>query len=348
MDSNQNNLFITGTAYHFIAAYHIAKERYSSSSYLNFIYFSKSEQTDYEIPDVIPNSNCKIIRFERESWDELVKMLELQSFKRFFFFHENNIFNKYLAYQLKQKGTIICLGPDGSKPYGIFKKNHEIISMFKDTWVDYKLLKSKGLYFPRLIWSKYYRYGSCKLLDEVWLQYPELFDAVKNKTFCEIEQMPSFKIQFLNDLINYFSFNDQLLFENQKIILYFNQPLNSKSLIDKEVHILSLISEKFPGRKIIVKLHPATQPSVKSNLKKLPFLYIIDDLMPAEFYLAKVYNSIILTGWSAAILHDFECTQNRFYYLFPFFKKVKDKVLSQISIIGFPHVKIIDSLDQLV
>ena len=87
-----------------------------------------------------------------------------------------------MAYFLKKKGTKICLGPDGTKPYGLFNKKHEMLSMLKDTLNDYKLLKSKGLKLPDLIWSRYYKYGSFKLLDEVWLQYPELFNFKKNKT----------------------------------------------------------------------------------------------------------------------------------------------------------------------
>jgi hypothetical protein len=218
--------------------------------------------------------------------------------------------------------------------------------MLKDTWRDYKLLNSNGLKLYSLIWSKYYRYGSFKHLDEVWLQYPELFDAKKNKTKGKIVKLPELKIENIIKLSKAFKF-DCKLNEKDGIILYFNQPFFSKPLIDKEFEILEQISISFPHKKINIKLHPGTNPSVKDKMLGKSYLNVIEDKMPAEFYLKEVSNSIVLTGWSAALMHDINKNNNNYFYLYPLYKKTNDKVLSQISLIGFPHVKMLDNIKEL-
>lgn len=346
MKEIKKNLFVTFTPYQFISAFNLCRELYASEIYENVIYFSKSEKTEYELNEVLNNFNGNIIRFEIEDWPTIIKTIREQTISRFFFYQENSIYNKYLAYHLKKKGTLICLGPDGTKPYGIFNKKHELLSMLKDTWRDYKLLRSKGLMLYTLIWSKYYRYGSFKFLDEVWLQYPELFDAKKNKTKGKIVKLPELKIENIIKLSKAFKF-DCKLNEKEGIILYFNQPFFSKPLIDKEFEILEQISISFPHKKINIKLHPGTNPSVKDKMLGKSYLNVIEDKMPAEFYLKEVSNSIVLTGWSAALMHDINKNNNNYFYLYPLYKKTNDKVLSQISLIGFPHVKMLDNIKEL-
>jgi hypothetical protein len=346
MKEIKKNLFITFTPYQFISAYNLCKENYQADEFVNIIYFFKSNKSGYEISLKFEDFNGEIIRFDDESWLDLIMSLKDQVFCRFFFFQENSIYNKYLAYHLKKKGTIICLGPDGTKPYGIFNKKHEIISILKDTWRDYKLLKSNGLMLNVLMWSKYYRYGSFKYLDEVWLQYPELFDAKKNKTKGKIVKLPELNSENITKLSKAFKF-DCKLNEKERIILYFNQPFFSVPLIDKEFEILEEISNSFPHKKINIKLHPGTNPSVKDKMLGKSYLNVIEDKMPAEFYLKEVSNSIVLTGWSAALMHDINKNNNNYFYLYPLYKKTNDKVLSQISLIGFPHVKMLDNIKEL-
>lgn len=346
MKEIKKNLFVTFTPYQFISAYNLCKENYQSDEIENIIYFFKSKKNSYELSLKFEDFNGEIVRFDDESWLNIIATLKGQIFNRFFFFQENSIHNKYLAYYLKKKGTIICLGPDGTKPYGIFNKKHELLSMLKDTWRDYKLLRSKGLMLYTLIWSKYYRYGSFKFLDEVWLQYPELFDAKKNKTKGKIVKLPELKIENIIKLSKAFKF-DCKLNEKEGIILYFNQPFFSKPLIDKEFEILEQISISFPHKKINIKLHPGTNPSVKDKMLGKSYLNVIEDKMPAEFYLKEVSNSIVLTGWSAALMHDINKNNNNYFYLYPLYKKTNDKVLSQISLIGFPHVKMLDNIKEL-
>lgn len=339
----KRNLFITATSYQFMSAFNLCKELYSSDDFINIIYFLKSEKTNFNFENSLAGFNGKIVRFGIVNWAVIVKDLRNDSFDRFYFFQENSIYNKYLAYYLKKKGTKICLGPDGTKPYGLYTKKHEWLSMLRDTVNDYWLLYSKGLELPKLIWSKYYKYGSFELLDEVWLQYPKLFDSKENKTIGRVIAMPEFTSSNLNLLADIFGFHNTLL-EDKNVILYFNQPFHSEPLIEKEFEILSLLAIQFPDRRLHVKLHPSTNPHVEDRMALLPYITIIKDNMPAEFYMAKVSNSIILSNWSAAIMHPIIEQNNKLYYLYPLYKKTKDKVFSQISFFGFPHIQNVEDV----
>ena len=76
MTSIKRNLFITGTPYQFIAAFNLCKELYASDNFENYIYFSKSDNTDYDIKESVADFNGKIIRIENTNWATLVKDLQ--------------------------------------------------------------------------------------------------------------------------------------------------------------------------------------------------------------------------------------------------------------------------------
>lgn len=346
MTSLKENVFVAFTPYHLISAFNLCESKFNSDEDENLIYFAKSSKTNYEIDTTLLSKNVRILRFYTEKWPQLALNLKDKSVHRFIFFQENSIFNKYLAHYLKQNGAKIILASDGTKPYGVFNKKHEFLSMLKDTYNDYKKLKVNNLKLSNFIWSKYYRYGSFKLLDEVWLQYPELFNSKKNKTRGKIVKLPDLSLDSINKLSKILHFDSQLT-EYSNIILYFNQPFYSKELIEQEFVILDNLKSKYPDKVIYIKLHPHTNCEVLFRLKSLSNLNIIEDNMPAEFYLMKVRNSIILTGWSTAIMHDFPELENFNYYLYPIYKKTNDSTLSQINLIAFPHIKMIDSLNQL-
>lgn len=347
MTSIKRNLFVAVTPYQLITAYNLSYQNFNSEEFENIIYFVKSEKINYEFSKSNLENNIFVKRFTLHEWPILILKLKNEVFFRFIFFQENSIFNKYLAFHLKKGGAIIALGPDGTKPYGVFEKRHEILSIIKDTIIDYKKLFSNGLKLPRLFCSRYYRYGSFTILDEVWLQYPNLFDTVKNKTNGRILKLPELNIDAVNRLASLLEFESQLI-QKQDIVLYFNQPFFTKELMDKEFEILKQFESIFLKKQIIIKLHPGTNPEVKKRMLEFQNLRIIEDNMPAEFYLATVSNSIILTGWSTATMHHFPSQNNISYYLYSLYKQTKDKTLSQINLISFPHIQMVTSLNEFL
>jgi hypothetical protein len=347
MKAIKRNLFLAATPYQLLTAYNLCCLNFSSDEFHNEIYFLKSEKMNYNFSNDLLEKNTFVKRFSLLELPLLIQKLKQEDFFRFLFFQENSIFNKYLAFHLKKRGAIIALGPDGTKPYGIFKKDHEMLSILKDTIKDYKELKSNGFKLPTLFFSKYYRYGSFRILDEVWLQYPSLFDKKHNKTKGTIKQLPDLNVEVINRLSLLLQFKDQLK-QYKDVILYFNQPFYFNELIQKEFDILEGLQSILSDKQINVKLHPSTNPEVKRRMYQMPSLNIIEDNMPAEFYLAKVSDSIILTGWSAATMHKFPTQNNTCYYLYPLYKQAKDKTLSQINLVGFPHIQMVTSLNEII
>lgn len=343
--SKQINIFIADTEYHLITSINLALSVYNADKHENHIYYHKGDKRlNYELGEV-----AGLIGFLKPFplGDSVSQIKFLSDLKcdRFFFFQENSIVNKYLAYRLKKKGATICLGPDGSKPYGEFQKEHEWLSMVKDTFTDYKYLLKNKLFLPVIIPSRYYRYGSTRIIDEVWVQFPELFDAVHNKTAGRVMPLPKFSPQVLASIEKTFQFNAELLNQHERILLYINQPFWSEELIRVEFDILNQIKERYPDKSIYIKLHPNTPEKTIDKYKSLTNVVLLHDNHPAELYLSIISNSIVFSGWSTALMHY--NPSNAYYYLLPFYIQCGDKILNQIKMKSFSHIQTISSVGQL-
>lgn len=345
ISSKQINIFLAFTEYHLITSINLALSLYNSDGYDNQIYYRKgANRLNYEIKPV-EGLQGFIKPLDSSDWIGKVEMLSKFKCDRFFFFQENSILNKYLAYRLKKKGATICLGPDGSKPYGEFQKEHEWLSMIKDTFTDYKYLLNNKLFLPAIIPSRYYRYGSTRIIDEVWVQFPELYDAVHNKTAGKVMTLPEFDSEVLSGIVKAFQFNSEPTIQNEQVLLYINQPFWSEELIRVEFDILNQIQDKYPAKNIYIKLHPNTPEKTIEKYKGLTNVVLLHDNHPAELYLSVISKSIVFSGWSAALMHY--NPSNTYYYLLPFYIQCGDKILNQIKMKPFSHIQSISSVDQL-
>jgi len=339
------NIFLAHTEYHLICSLNLALTSYTGDEYENHIYYSRgAKRLNYELKP-IKDLNGFIQPYEANKELEQIKLLQKENCNRFFFFQENSILNKYLASHLKIKGAIICLAPDGSKPYGEFSKNHETLSMIIDTFCDYVFLLKKKLILPKFILSRYYRYGSSHIIDEVWLQNPELFNYKLNKTKGKLMRMPLFEGSQMEKLAEAFCFKADSLLEKEHIILYINQPFWSEKLVQQELYILNEILKAFPTKTINIKLHPNTPQNTLSRYSQLERVTLINENYPAEFYISMITKSIIFSGWSTALMHYSKC--NNYYYLYPNYKKLDDKILNQIKLMPFQHIQIISSIKEM-
>lgn len=340
------NLFIVGTSYQFLSAVNLSINTYGGNQFENHIYFFKSNRLVISNFELIGTNNTLIKPIDLKNKIEFYKFVSQYNCHRFFFFQENNIINKYAAYYLKKRGTIICLGPDGSKPYSHFQKKHEFISIIKDTVIDYISLFRDRLFLPIFVSSKYYKYGSTSLIDEIYVPYKDLFNHKSIHSKAVVRELPRLTDDIVKKISKTFSF-DSLRVENiSGNILYFNQPFWSETLIEKEHEILNKIIKNNYNKKLFIKIHPTTPAQQKILYYKITRIIIIDDSTPAEFYLANISNTICITGWSAAIMHNLG-VNNKYYYLYPIYKKLEDKVLKQIQPTSFEHIKVLSSVDKV-
>lgn len=340
------NLFIVGTPYQLITALNIILDYYSSKEFENqiFIELSKGKRFNPDVREKYENINFKKVNGE----DWVNQILELTKWKpnNFYFFQEASILNKYLSYHFKKHGALIHLGPDGTKAYGLFNKSHEFLSMLKDTFNDYKFLIQNRIFFPKLFWSKNYKYGSFKLLDKIWVPFLEIFDAKHNQSKGAIKKLPDLTAENLSRIAKILRIELNSEFDGNQALIYFNQPFWSESLVKKDIEILLELTKKINWKKFYIKLHPSTKNEIIDRYLNIPGITIIKDEVPAEFYIASSENSILITGWSTCLMHPIK-ESNKYYYLYPIFKQIGDKILNQINLISFPHVEMVSDLNEI-
>lgn len=343
----QQNLFIVGTPYQLITTLQLCLTEFSDEGkFQNQVYVLKSQSIDYELPENANEINASFLSYLPAKKISLFKKIALETYANFFFFQENDVFNLYLAATLKKKGCVICLGPDGAKPYSIYNKDHEFLSVLKDTYNDYKKLKAAGIK-GRWFTARYYRYGSSSIIDQVWLSFPEMFDKKHNNTKAKIKQISSFTSAGMERMMRTLNFQPKTLRSSENVVLFFNQPFWSEVLLSKELELLKEISVHCSDKEVYVKLHPATHEKTRNRMAELENVTLIEDKLPAEFYIHAVNNSILVTGWSTALMHANSENGNICYYLYPIYKKLNDKVLNQLQMLDFPHIHKVNSINEI-
>jgi hypothetical protein len=336
------NIFIVHTEYHFIQSLNITLGLFSDKQYKNHIHITKRGDKFDNVMDPRLNNNVFIkFHIEKESALLVNEILEVKTCYRFFFFQENSIYNRYIAYQLKKKhNAIISLAPDGYKPYGVFKKKHEFLSMIKDTVDDHKKLFKSRLLIAKIFKSEYYRYGSSSFIDEVWLTNIECFNSKRNKTTATLKEINPFTLEVCNSLKLYYKLFDNELVGKKNIILYLNQPLWTEMLVSREMSFLNDLIKHF-DRNIYLKLHPGTPKETIALYKQIDQLILIDSKLPAEIYILEIKSSIIFSGWSTALItYNPSCN---YYFNLPLYKNCDAKAVDQMELTILPHIKVIDT-----
>jgi len=345
INNSKINIFWAYTEYHLLCCLNLALTSFADNDYENRIYYVKGiRRLNYELKP-IEGLNGFVQSIEYTKKLAQAKLLKIEKCERFFFFQEGSILDKYLAFYLKKLGAIICLAPDGSKPYAIFNKKHETLSMIKDTVSDYVFLLKNKLILPAFFRSRYYRYGSTRIIDEVWLQQPELFNPNLNRTKGKLIQMPLFELSNMAKIAEAFGLKTENISDKEHILLYINQPLWSEKLVEYEISILLKILDVFPGITINIKLHPNTPSNTISFYRKLDRVNLIKENYPAELYISLIKKSIIISGWSTALMQY--NNSNNYYYLLPMFEQLGDRILSQVKIMPLSHIKVVKSIDEI-
>ncbi|MBC7440716.1 MAG: hypothetical protein H7250_12135 [Flavobacterium sp.] len=345
MTDKKNIIYLVETEFQLMVSVNLALSIFKTNEYQNLIYCLKSEKRLNEFLNFSALKQIDFFLIDSKNYVDSIKLISKKKCFTFFFFQENSILNKYLAYQLKVNGAKIALGPDGTKPYGIFKKSHESLSVIKDTIADYKFLFREKLFLPAIIPSSYYKYGKTKIIDQVWLYNIEMFDAETNKTRASLKKIPSFSQEVWNNLINLFQFTTDKLSNSDEILFYLNQPLWSQEMIEAEINFLKHLVTVFPKNDLIIKLHPHTAEATIKSYKNIKNVKLVISKIPAELFIATLSNSIVFSGWSAGL--SIENPSCNFYYNLNIFRKLNDKILNQIHIDSFPHIKLIDNPSQM-
>lgn len=280
------------------------------------------------------DSKCTNIKNE-------IKELLRVNFEKVFIFLEQLSINVYLVSHFKKRGSIICLAPDGNKPYYSIDKV-AIGSRVKETIKTYRFLFKTGLYYFKpyfLSWN----YANLRPLDEIWVTYPEQFFFGNNKKVIEFKVMPNNKV--VENISNFFNFNIlDTIKKPEGIIFYTNNILYQQDAYDVEIETMKKLKERFSENAFYVKYHPLTPPVQIEKFKELGLICFCTSI-PAELFIASLKNSIILGFWSASLM--IENTDCKFYWLHKYLIK-SGKMVDYINLSNpTKHIIDIDNLNDI-
>jgi hypothetical protein len=271
---------------------------------------------------------------------ELKQILET-NFERVYIFLEQLKINVYLVNYFKNNGSVICLAPDGNKPYYSVDKA-ALGSRVKESIKTYNFLFKKGLYYFRpyfLSWN----YAKLRPLDEIWVTYPDQFFFAQNKKVVGFKVMPNEKI--IKEISNFFNFNiSDTLKSKEDIIFYTNNILYQQPAYDVEINATKEIKNKFPTTPFYLKYHPLTPEAQIEKFKDLGLICFCNSI-PAELYIASLRNSIILGFWSTSLM--VENPNCKFYWLHKYLIK-SGKMVDYIKLSNpTKHIIDIDNLNDI-
>lgn len=339
------NIFLIQTEYHLLLTSIIILDNFNeTSSFRNIIIFNFSSKrlTQNFNVNLLP---AELIGFSGQSKQItlFIKQLMPISPGRFFLFQAGNPFNLYFAHNAFKLGYLICLGQDGFGVYAKWDKHHEFLSTIKDSIKSYRLLYRAALFLPPKYTFKPYRFGHISFIKEVWLTNPDFFTNKYNKRIRVIGNPGEKKYKSILEQV--FLFDGKTLTTNENVVFYVNQPFLNDTHVDEEIKFLhSLLSNLKGIGQFVIKIHQNTPEKTKLRYKLFNDVLIIEEKYPAELYINHLKNSIIIAGWSTALL-----TNNplcNMYYIYPIFSK--DKNLSQVAPINpTGYIKVVDDYKKI-
>ncbi len=344
----KRNLFLVHTEYHLLLALKIIYEKFNNVNWNNEILITKLENRFSSLFEVSRlNEVYDNIRFEIHSGPMnklLFKQLIKEDTHNFFYYQPTQIWNNLIASNLKSKrNTTINLVQDGYAVYVKFQKSHEFVSMIIDTFKDYKKVFLEQAIPNKFLISKYYRHGNQWYIDNLWLTNPECFDAIHNQSKAKLEAIIEFDASSISYCVNAFDFN--LNIPSDGILFYVSQPLWTERMRNAELEFLRSF-EKLYKRTLFIKLHPINKLDGASRYSSLKNIQIINNNVPAEFYLLSLRNSIVLSCWSTALItNNVFC---KYYFTYPIFKKLDAKALNQSDMAIMPHIKLVSDPMQII
>jgi hypothetical protein len=288
---------------------------------------------------IIKTSKLEINR--EEVVPKIDKILE-KTYYKYICFLEDVPLNWYLAEKLKERGTIISVAPEGTKPYITISKA-ALYSRLKATYENYHYLRNMGLAIQSInIVSN--KNGSLSHTDEVLINHPDFYENRTNKKVVPIEiHEDKAHLELASRIFN-FNIIDHFK-EVEGLLLYLNHWVVEFEIYEVEIDLLKNLKNIYPDREIYIKLHPNTHDFQLERLDKIPGITLFYSTIPAEIFIANVKNSIIFSFWSASLLIDNPSC--KFYWMYPMLKK-KNVKMEWFSIVNpTKHIQSADNIEMI-
>lgn len=260
---------------------------------------------------------------------------------QFIIFNQHSFLAIYLSCQLYKKAEVI-LAPDGAKPY--VSSNKITPRWSSKTALNFQRFLFRNRLFAFIPHYPTLVYGALKSIDEVWVHYPKAYSNLSRKKVRTINVLGTPDSISLTK--RYFCFSEDVVSEREGVLFYLNQPFKNKGRYEFELSFLQELSQKFPNRSLIIKLHPSTEREQVEKISKLSGnIRIINDNVPAELYILALSESLVLSFWSTTVFTNNPTCLH--YWLYPM---LKDKGLLPAYINLTPpsdHIMEANNIDQI-
>lgn len=345
-------IFLVYTEYHLMFAVSTILQYFSGAEFENLIIHPTKSSAKSRASVLIDTDklNAELIRIGAPEYEihkedplrDLVKSLVKESPSLFVGFLEQTPYTTFFINQLSGKGCKIVLAQDAAKPYKDITKNTWKSQLY-GTFKAYLILLRKGLFFNRIQRQRDEIYAFSKEIEELWLTHPEKFN---NRTKKELHKVDIFKNKgVVKGLREVFMFDQNSGLESDRdLLFYLNHPVYNPIIYDFELNMLKDILEKFPDKKIYIKLHPLTPKKQIEAFEQMDRVVLNSSKIPAELFIASLRSSIIFSLWSTSLYLENEDCQ--YYWLYPM---VKNNGMLDYMDINMPtnHVKHAESVNEL-
>ena len=319
--NRQKILFVVGTEYHMLVTLSAIADLYSDTSKfeITIIQLDSAKKNRFrqdvnlELSNVIYkalNTSCYDKSIENHFKAELNR-IENYRYNTLIIFNEHVELCVYLAKSLSSKGTHVILAPDGMKSYDNltqiaprwsfkfalrymnFVRNNQLNSKFNKVW-------------PRM------RYAFLKEVTELWITNPDVFNNWNNKKVTQFNVMQS--PEAVNLINRFFAFDPREELKAVENVIFLICMPPKFDIIEKfNQRLIENLSDRFPDRTLVLKLHPSTNEEQIKVLQKYQRCILIQSHKPAELFIAQLHNSIVISYWStSSLINNVNC---RFYWL---------------------------------
>jgi hypothetical protein len=341
----KNILFVVGNEYHLYSAICMYYKYFSSEDYNFKLIITKRPKnlrirTEYDLPfeyhvfdDYLGFHDCRSIKIFPD-YENMLKSIFESVDEMYTYFDFTLLITKIIKRVKRNPKAKVYMVQEGVAGYLYRKKANLIILKFYLTYLYIKYIKGlKNMDFV-------YQWGRYKRIDELKMFHPEMvkphIHAPATKLDLNVSSETNKKIKKI--------FNVNIEVDSSKRYLLYLTIAGARGSMDAKNLEYSLIEKLINIAKehqllFIIK----TKSGSDSQIYKEKFghrVQIIDAKIPAEILISDIHNSLIVSAFSSAALHDVNNNIN--LWIYPI---LKHKVnLQPIT----PNIKLLYSIDELI
>lgn len=322
---------------------------------ITFIIKHEKAHNRMDRPLNIEGLGIDVIRFDddinfKESLSKTTKNLIdnilTKKWDDFILFQENDPLNCLLSFQLNKKGTVVRLYQDGLKAYNPMKSRSYgqlLIEIKQRVWWFLNGYKSD----PLINVFSAFKYGFLKGVSKIHVTFPEKYDNWNKK---QIEKILFNCNESIYELIKkVFLLENKELKLNEDVVFFISQSMRDDNVFESS--LLDFLIHKFPDKPIYIKSHPTQWDFYRAFIdslkeRKTKNLIILDEKIPAEFYIMQLKKSILVSTASTSMLLNNESC--RYFFTIELAKPYMPLLNRYSTTNPTKHVLSIENFDQIV